>query len=64
MSNWKKEYQVDYHIFSISDGKKAIEYNSLIIEGNSPGEVTEIVEAQFYNIVGFSIDKVSKIWEY
>ena len=64
MSNWKKEYQVDYHIVSISGGRKNIEYNSLIIEGNSPSEVTEIVEAQFYNIVGFSIDTVTKIWEY
>ena len=28
MKNWEAEYKVDFHIFTLTDGKKEIEYNS------------------------------------
>ena len=64
MKNWEAEYKVDFHIFTLTDGKKEIEYSSLIIEGTSTENVEQLIKAQFANIAGFTIDKITKIWEY
>ena len=64
MKNWETEYKVDFHIITITDGKKEIEYNSLIIEGTSPENAEQRINAQFANVAGFRIDKITKIWEY
>ena len=64
MKNWETEYKVDFHIVALINGKKEIEYNSLIIEGTSTENVEQLIKAQFANIAGFTIDKITKIWEY
>ena len=64
MANWKTEYQIDFHILNVRDGIKKMENSSLIIEGTSPDDVKQKINAQFKNIVGFSIRKITKIWEY
>ena len=64
MNNWKTEYKVDFHIVGLTNGKKEIEYNSLIIEGASTDSVEQLIKAQFANVAGFRIDKITKIWEY
>ena len=64
MKNWKTEYKVDFHIVALTNGKKEIEHNSLIIEGTSTENVEQLIKAQFANIAGFTIDKITKIWEY
>ena len=64
MKTWKTEYKVDFHIVALTNRKKEIEYNSLIIEGASPDNVEQLVKAQFANVAGFRIDKITKIWEY
>ena len=64
MKNWKTEYKVDFHIIAHTNGKKEIEYNSLIIEGISPDNAEQLIKAQFSNVAGFQIDKIIKVWEY
>ena len=64
MKNWKTEYKVDFHIIALTNGKKEIEYNSLIIEGISPDNAEQLIKAQFSNVAGFQIDKIIKVWEY
>ena len=64
MKNWETEYKVDFHIIALTNGKKEIEYNSLIIEGNSPDNAKQLIKAQFSNVAGFQIDKIIKVWEY
>lgn len=64
MNNWTTEYKVDFHIFVLTNGKKVIEYNSLIIEGTSRNNVEQLVNAEFANVAGFAIEKIIKIWEY
>ena len=63
MKNWKTEYKVDFHILALNDGKKEIEYNSLIIEGTSPDNAEQLVKAQFSNVIGFKIDKITTIYK-
>ena len=64
MSNWKTEYEVCYQICSVKDGTKNIEYGSLIIEAASRDEAKQAVELQLKNIVGFQLDKITKVWKY
>ena len=64
MKNWRTEYKVDFHIIALSNGQKGIEHNSLVIEGTSLDNVEQLINAQFANVAGFKIDKISKIWEY
>ena len=64
MTNWNTEYKIDFHILNVRDGIKQIEYSSLIIEGTSLHNARQLINAQFVNVVGFSIDKFTKIWEY
>ena len=64
MKNWETEYKVDFHIIALTKGNKKIEYNSLIIEGTSPENVEQRINAQYANVAGFTIDKITKIWEY
>ena len=64
MKNWETEYKVDFHIIALTDGKKEIEYNSLIIEGTSPENAEQRITTQFANVAGFRIDKITKICEY
>ena len=64
MKNWETEYKVDFHIVALTNGKKEIEHNSLIIEGTSTDTVEQLIKAQFASVAGFRIDKITKIWEY
>ena len=64
MKNWETEYKVDFHIIALNNGKKETEHNSLIIEGASPDNIEQLITAQFANVVGFKIDRITKIWEY
>ena len=64
MINWKIEYKIDYHISTVMDGIRDIECSSLIIETSSIDEAKKLATAQFCNIAGFKIDKVTKLWEY
>ena len=64
MNNWKKEYEVCYQIFNVSDGTKNIEYGSIIIEAGSKDEAKRAIELQLQNILGFKLGKITKVWEY
>ena len=59
MKNWKTEYKIDFHIVALNNGKKEIKYNSLIIEEASPDNAEQLIEAQYANVAGFRIDKIS-----
>ena len=64
MKNWKTEYKIDFQIVALRNGKKEIKYNSLIIEEASPDNVEQLIKAQYANVAGFRIDKITKLWDY
>ena len=64
MTNWKTEYKVDFHILEIRHGARDIERFSIIVEGKSSNHVEQVIKGKFFNVAGFSIDKITKIWEY
>ena len=63
-SQWKSEYEVDYCINSICNGKIVNENSIWIVEACSLEEARSIATKHFSNVSGFNIRNIRKIWSY
>ena len=63
-SHWKSEYEIDYCISSVCDGKIVNKNNLWIVEALSSDEAKSIALTHFSNISGFSIQNIKKVWSY
>ena len=64
VSHWKSEYEVDYCISSICDGKTVSKNYLWIVEASSSDEAKSIAIQHFSNVSGFSIQDIKKVWSY
>ena len=64
VSHWKSEYEVDYCINSISNGKIVNENSLWIVEAPSLDEARSIAVEHFSNVSGFNIKNIKKVWSY
>ncbi len=60
----KSEYEIDYWINSICNGKIVNENNIWIVEACSLDEARSIATKHFANVSGFNIRNIKKIWSY
>ena len=60
----KSEYEIDYCISSVCDGKIVSKNNLWIVEAWSSEEAKSIALEHFSNISGFSIQNIAKVWSY
>ena len=64
VSHWKSEYEIDYCINSVCNGKVVHENSIWIIEASSLEEARSIATKHFSNVSGFNIRNIRKIWSY
>ena len=64
VSHWKSEYEIDYSIISVSNGKIASENSIWIVEACSLDEARSIATKHFANVSGFNIRNIKKVWSY
>ena len=64
VSHWQSEYEIDYFISSICDGKVVKENNMWIVEAFSLEEARSIATKHFSNVSGFNIRNIRKVWSY
>ena len=64
VSHWKSEYEIDYCINSVCDGKIVEENSIWIVEASSLEEARSIATKHFSNISGFNIGNIRKVWSY
>ena len=63
-SHWKSEYEIDYCINSVSDGKIVHKNSIWIVEACSLEEARSIATKHFSNLSGFNIRDIRKVWCY
>jgi len=63
-SHWKSEYEVDYCINTVCDGKIVSESSIWIVEASSMDEAKLIATKHFSNVSGFDIRSIAKVWSY
>ncbi len=63
-NNSKIEFEIDYRITKIENGRKLVENSSIIIEAKSSDEAREILCSENNNVLGFKIDQIVKLWSY
>ena len=64
VSHWKSEYEIDYWINSVCNGKLVNENKKWILEACSVDEARSIATKHFSNVSGFNIRKIKKVWSY
>ena len=64
LSHWQSEYEIDYFIKSICDGKIVNDNNLWIVEASSLEEARSIAINHFSNVSGFYIRNIKKVWSY
>ena len=64
VSHWKSEYEIDYCINSVCDGKIVHENNIWMVEACSLEEARLIATKHFSNVSGFNIRDIRKVWSY
>ena len=64
VSHWGSEYEIDYCINSVCDGKIVEENSIWIVEACSLEEARSIATKHFSNISGFNIRNIKKVWSY
>ena len=64
VSHWKSEYEIDYCISSVCDGKIVSKNNLWIVEALSSDEAKSIALKHFSNVSGFCIQNIKKVWSY
>ena len=64
ISYWKSEYEIDYCINSVCDGKIVHEDSIWIVEACSLEEARSIATKHFSNVSGFNIKNIRKVWSY
>ena len=64
VSYWQSEYEIDYFINSICDGKIVNENNLWVVEASSLEEARSIAISHFSNVSGFKIRNIKRVWSY
>ena len=64
VSHWKSEYEINYCINSVSNGKIVYENSIWIVEAYSLQEARLIATKHFSNVSGFNISNIRKVWSY
>ena len=64
VSHWKSEYEIDYSINSVCNGKIVNENSIWIVEACSLDEAKSIAAKHFANVSGFNIRNIKKVWFY
>ena len=64
VSHWKSEYEIDYSINSVFNGKIVNENSIWIVEACSLDEARSIASKHFANVSGFKIRNIKKVWSY
>ena len=64
VSHWRSEYEIDYWVSSVCNGKIVNKTNRWIVEASSLGEARSIATKQFANVSGFNIRNIKKVWSY
>ena len=64
VSHWKSEYEIDYSINSVCNGKIVNENSIWIVEACSLDEAKSIAAKHFANVSGFNIRNIKKVWSY
>ena len=64
VSHWGSEYEIDYCIYSVCDGKIVNENSIWIVEACSLDEARSIATKHFANVSGFNIRNIKKVWSY
>lgn len=65
MSNWKTDFEVEFHLqFVHFNGKKEQKNFSLIVEAENEKKAIEMVTYQYENSHFLKIDEVKQIWKY
>ena len=64
VSHWKSEYEIDYRVNSVCNGKIVNENSIWIVEAYSLDEVRSIATKHFANVSGFNIRNIKKVWSY
>ena len=64
VSHWKSEYEINYCINSVSNGKIVYENSIWIVEAYSLEEARLIATKHFSNVSGFNISNIRKVWSY
>ena len=64
VSHWKSEYEIDYSVNSVCNGKIVNENSIWIIEACSLDEARSIATKHFANVSGFNIRNIKKVWTY
>ena len=64
VSHWKSEYEIDYWVNSVGNGKIVNENSLWIIEACSLDEARSIATKHFANVSGFNIRNIKKVWCY
>ena len=64
VSHWKSEFQIDYCINSVSNGKIVSDNCLWIVEAPSLDGARSIAVKHFSNVSGFNIKNIKKVWSY
>ena len=64
VSHWKSEYEIDYSVNSVCNGKIVNENSIWIVEACSLDEARSIATKHFANVSGFNIRNIKKVWSY
>ena len=64
VSHWKSEYEIDYSINSVCNGRIVKENSIWIVEACSLEEARSIATKHFSNVSGFNIIYIRKVWSY
>ena len=64
VSHWKSEYEIDYCISSVCNGKIVKENSIWIVEACSLEEAKLIATKHFSNVSGFGIINIKRVWSY
>ena len=64
VSHWKSEYEIDYWVNSVCNGKIVSENSIWIVEACSLDEARSIANKHFVNVSGFKIGNIKKVWSY
>ena len=64
VSSLQSEYEIDYFINSICEGKIVNENYLWIVEASSLEEARSIAINHFSNVSGFNIRNIKKVWSY
>ena len=64
VSHWKTEYEIDYCINSVCEGKIVHKNSIWIVEACSLEGARSIATNHFSNVSGFNIRNIRKVWSY